>query len=97
MEPTSHQTSLSNNSTNKISHDDSKGVSEDILRQPFLDGGQGKTIDFLGVLAQPQGDVNADEGTIKLPPAPHNRVGRQCPERANSNNLHPYDVKTDQG
>jgi hypothetical protein len=64
----------------------------------FLMGdGQGKTIDFLGVLAQPQGDVNADGGTIKLPPAPHNRVGWQRPERANSNNLHPYNVKTDQG
>ncbi len=97
VEPTPHQTSSPNNSTNKISHDDSEGVSEDILRQPFLDGGQGRTIDFLGVITQPQGDVNVDGGTIKLSPAPHNRVGWQCPERANSNNLHPYDVKTDQG
>ncbi len=97
VELTPHQTSSSNNSTNKISHNNSKGVSEDMLRQPFLDGGQGKTIDVLGVLAQLQGDVNSDGGTIKFPPASHNRVGWQCPERANSNNLHPYNVKTDQG
>jgi hypothetical protein len=79
-----------------------EGISEDILTQPLLDGGQGKKNSVLpSVLTKPQGDVKADGSTAKLQtklqPIQTNWAGGQCPGKANINNLQPYDLITDRG
>jgi hypothetical protein len=78
-----------------------EGISEDVLTQPLLDGGQGKKNVLPSVLTKPQGDVNADGSTAKLQtkiqPTQTNWAGGQRPRKANINNLQPYDLIMDRG
>jgi hypothetical protein len=87
-------------STNAISSGNSAtdGATEDILRKPLLDGGQGETNVSNNVFLQPQGDVNAEVGTTTtLPNPPTNGEDGQFPERVNSYNAHSHDVNAERG
>jgi hypothetical protein len=78
-----------------------EGISEDILTQPLLDGGQGKKNVLPNVLTKPQGDVNAGGSTVKLQtklqPTQTNWAGGQRLGKANINISQPYDLITDRG
>ncbi len=77
-------------------NNETEGASEDLLRQPLLDGRQGENNKFDNVFVQPQGDVNADVSTNnKLLTSPSNGGDQQPPIRANSSNLHPHDINAD--
>jgi hypothetical protein len=87
-------------STNVISSGNkaTEGATEDILRKPLLDGGQGETKVSNNVFSQPQGDVNAEVGTTTtLLNPPTNGKDGQFPERVNSNNAHLHDVNAERG
>jgi hypothetical protein len=72
------------------------GATEDILRKPLLDGGQGETNFSNNVFSHPQGDVNAEvDTTTTLPNPPTNGEDGQFPERVHSNNEHPHDVNAE--
>ncbi len=89
-EPHPQQTATNASSS---SNNETEGASEDFLRQPLLDGGQGENNKFDNVFTQPQGDVNADVGTNnKLPTSPSNGGDWHPPKRAISSNLHPHDI-----
>jgi hypothetical protein len=95
---TAQQTQQASTNAASSGNNATNGATEDILRKPLLDGGQGETNFSNNVFLHPQVDVNAEVGTTTtLPDPPTNGEDGQFPERVNSNNACPHDVNAECG